>query len=59
MNLVTILGELRRQRVFVMLAALAALLAMLLVAFKLPSLDSRRQQVGIATARVLVDTPSR
>jgi hypothetical protein len=56
-NLVTILGELRRQRGFVMLAALAALLAMLLVAFKLPSLDSRRQQVGIATARVLVDTP--
>ena len=57
MNLVTILGELRRQRVFVILAALLALLAMLAVAFKLPSLDSRRQQVGVATARVLVDTP--
>ena len=37
---------------------LFAVLVGLAVAFKLPSLESRKYDVGIATARVLVDTPS-
>lgn len=57
MNLVTILAELRRMRLFVAIVAVFALLATLAVAFKLPSLESRRYEVGVATARVLVDTP--
>ena len=44
-------------RIFVALAAVVAILSVLAVAFKLPSLESRRYEVGVATARVLVDTP--
>ena len=44
-------------RLFVAIVAVFALLATLAVAFKLPSLESRRYEVGVATARVLVDTP--
>jgi hypothetical protein len=58
MEAVTILRELWRRRVAVGLVALAAILVGLLLAFR-PGLppESRQYDVGIATARVLVDTP--
>jgi hypothetical protein len=40
------------------LVALIALLAGMFVSYKLPSLESRKYEVGIATARILVDTPA-
>ena len=58
MELVSLLRELWRLRLFVALIALVAVLVGFAVAFKLPSLESRKYDVGIATARVLVDTPS-
>jgi hypothetical protein len=58
MELVTILRELWRLRLLVVVVALIALLAGLAVAFKLPSLESRKYEVGVATASVLVDTPN-
>ena len=51
-------GELRRAVVTV---ALLALLAGTAVVYKIsfpPNLESRRYEVGVATARILVDTPS-
>jgi hypothetical protein len=58
MESVTILRELWRRRVAVGVVALAAILAGLLLSFR-PGLppESRRYDVGIATARLLVDTP--
>ena len=58
MEAVTILRELWRRRMAVGLVALAAILVGLLLAFR-PGLppESRQYDVGIATARVLVDTP--
>ena len=58
MDSVTILRELWRRRVAVGLVALAAILVGLLLAFR-PGLppETRRYDVGIATARLLVDTP--
>lgn len=58
MESVTILRELWRRRMAVGLVALAAILVGLLLSFR-PGLppESRRYDVGIATARVLVDTP--
>lgn len=58
MESVTILRELWRRRVAVGLVALAAILVGMLLAFR-PGLppESRQYSVGIATARVLVDTP--
>jgi hypothetical protein len=55
---VTILLELSRRKLLVALALLAAIAVGWIVAFK-PSFppESRRYEVGIATARVLVDTP--
>jgi hypothetical protein len=58
MELVTILRELWRVRVLVIVVGLIALLAGLAVAFRLPSLESRKYEVGVATASVLVDTPN-
>jgi hypothetical protein len=57
MDLVTILRDLFRMRALVGVVGVVALLATLLVAFQLPSLESRRYEVGVATTRVLVDTP--
>ena len=58
MDSVTILRELWRRRVAVGLVALAAILVGLLLSFR-PGLppETRRYDVGIATARLLVDTP--
>jgi hypothetical protein len=57
MQLVTILRDLWRLRLVVCLAAVLSVLVGLSAAFKLPSLETRRYEVGVATASVLVDTP--
>ena len=57
MELVTILRELWHRRTIVALVALVSLIVGAAVAFRLPSLESRKYEVGIATARILVDTP--
>jgi len=58
MEAVTILRELWRRRVFVGVAALVAILVGLTLTYT-PSLppESRKYEVGVATARILVDTP--
>jgi hypothetical protein len=58
MDSVTILRELWRRRMAVGIVALAAILVGLLLAFR-PGLppETRRYDVGVATARLLVDTP--
>jgi hypothetical protein len=58
MDSVTILRELWRRRTAVCLVALAAILVGLLMSFR-PGLppESRRYDVGTASARLLVDTP--
>ena len=58
MDTVTILRDLWRLRVFVAGMCVLALLGAAAVALKLPSLESRRYEVGVATAQILVDTPS-
>ena len=58
MDTVTILRDLWRLRVFVAAMCVLALLGAAAVALKLPSLESRRYAVGVATAQILVDTPS-
>jgi hypothetical protein len=61
MDTVTILRELWRRRLLVIGVALVAVFAgtALLYKISLPAkLESRRYQVGIATASILVDTPS-
>src|SRR4051812_6615791 len=57
MDTVTILRELWRVRLLVAVVGLLAVLAGLVVMFKVPTLQSRRSEVGVATARILVDTP--
>jgi hypothetical protein len=57
MQLVNILRALWRLRLVVVLMGVLSLIAGLSVAFKLPSLETRRYEVGVATAKVLVDTP--
>jgi len=60
MELVKILRELWRRRVLVGAAALVAILAGLAIAYRIsfpPKLESREFEVGVATARILVDTP--
>jgi hypothetical protein len=58
MEAVTILRELWRRRATVGLVALAAILFGLVLTFRLElPPQSRQYEVGIATARVLVDTP--
>jgi len=61
MEFVTVLRELWARRVIVAAVAVVALLAGLLVTFQVgfpPELRSRQYDVGVATARALVDTPS-
>jgi hypothetical protein len=61
MDTVTILRELWRVRHVVVIIAVLASLAGTAVIFKIsfpPKLESRRYEVGVATARILVDTPS-
>jgi hypothetical protein len=62
MDTVTILRDLWRHRFVVVAVYLVALLAGLAVIYKIsflpPSLKSRNYEVGVATARILVDTPS-
>jgi hypothetical protein len=57
MQIVKILRQLWRVRLLVAIAAIVSLLLGLMVAFKLPSLQTRQYDVGIATVRMLVDTP--
>jgi hypothetical protein len=58
MDTVTILRDLWRLRLAVVVIAVLAVLAGMALVFKLPSLESRKYEVGVATARILVDTPS-
>lgn len=58
MDTVTILRELWHRRRYVAAVCAVALLAGMIVKFKVPSSESRRYGVGIATAHILVDTPS-
>jgi hypothetical protein len=61
MDTVTILRDLWRVRLFVAGVALLAVLIGTAVVYKIsfpPKLESRRHTVGVATARILVDTPS-
>jgi hypothetical protein len=61
MELVKILRDLWRLRVLVGCAALVAILVGVTVAYRMsfpPKLESRKYDVGVATARILVDTPS-
>jgi len=55
---VTILRDLWRRRLLVVAVYLIALLAGTAVVYKLPTLESRKYEVGVATAKILVDTPS-
>ena len=58
MEAVTILRELWRRRILVALAALASIFAAFAIAYTvtIPP-ESRKFEVGIATGRILVDTP--
>jgi hypothetical protein len=61
MDSVTILRDLWRLRRAVVIVALLALITGTTVLYKVsfpPNLESRRYDVGLATARILVDTPS-
>jgi hypothetical protein len=61
MELVTILRILWRQRLAVACAAMLALLVGLGVAYRIsfpPKLESRKYEVGVATASIFLDTPS-
>ncbi|HET9740138.1 MAG TPA: hypothetical protein VFP78_18620 [Solirubrobacteraceae bacterium] len=55
---VTILRDLWRLRLAVLAVFAVALLVGVAVAFRLPSLESRQDKIGVATVRVLVDTPT-
>lgn len=61
MPIATILFKLSRKRLLVAGAAFLGLLAGTVVAFRItlpPKLESRQYQVGTATTRILIDTPS-
>lgn len=58
MDTVTILRELWRLRRYVAAVAVLAVLAGMAVMYKLPGLQRRQYEVGVATAQILVDTPS-
>src|ERR1700754_3007856 len=58
MDTVKILRDLWRLRPVVAGVLVFAMLAGAAVVFKLPSLESRKYEVGVATARLLVDTPN-
>jgi hypothetical protein len=57
-DLVLILRELWRKRLLVAIAGILAVVVGMAVAYQLPSLSSRQYDVGVATARALLDTPS-
>ena len=61
MEAITILRELWRLRYLVFLGAMLALAIALMTAYRIslapPKLESRQYHVGVASARVLVDTP--
>jgi hypothetical protein len=61
MEAITILRELWRLRYLVFLGAILALAIALMTAYRIslapPKLESRQYNVGLASARVLVDTP--
>jgi hypothetical protein len=56
-TLTILLRDLWRLRLLVAGVAILAALAGLAVAYRLPSMESRKYEVGVATARMLVDTP--
>ncbi len=58
MDTVTILRHLWRRRILVTGVFVFAILVGAALHFRLPSLDSRRYDVGVATINILVDTPS-
>mgnify|MGYP001394864908 CR=1 FL=1 len=58
MNTVFILRRLWRFRFFVALLALMAIAAGIFVLYEIPSMESRKYTVGVASARILVDTPA-
>src|SRR3954470_17024379 len=61
MDIVTILRDLWRRRLLVVGVYLIALLAGIAVVYQIsfpPKLESRKYDVGVATARILVDTPA-
>jgi len=59
MQIVTILRELWRLRLLVVLTAIVAVIVAINVAYEVSpsSIESRKYSVGVATARILVDTP--
>jgi hypothetical protein len=57
MQTVTVLRQLWQLRPLVVLLACVAVCAGTAVVYELPSLESRRYDAGVATARMLVDTP--
>jgi hypothetical protein len=57
MQTVTILRQLWRFRVLTAVIGVVAILAGVLVVYNPSSLQSRQYQVGVATSRILVDTP--
>jgi hypothetical protein len=61
MELIMMLRDLWRRRILVGCAALLAVLAGTAVTYRIsfpPKLESRKYEVGVATTRILVDTPS-
>jgi hypothetical protein len=58
MQVVTILRHLWRLRLFVFVIGLLAIGVFYLVTFRLGTLESRKYEVGVATVRILVDTPN-
>jgi hypothetical protein len=58
MSTVSILRRLWRHKILVAVALVLAMLAATAVVYQLPSLQSRKYDVGIVTAHILVDTPN-
>src|SRR6185312_16941114 len=58
MSTVSILRRLWRHRILVAVALVLAVLAGTAVVYQLPGFQSRKYDVGIVTAHILVDTPS-
>ncbi len=58
MDIVTILRKLSQRRIYVAGVCVLAVLIGVAVAYQVPSFKSRRYETGLATAFILVDTPS-
>ncbi len=58
MSTVSILRRLWRHRILVAIALIVAMLAGTAVVYQLPGFQSRKYDVGIVTAHILVDTPN-